>query len=291
MKLLLEIDSSRGSQTAVDEVAARPWPDGSTAGVLSVVEPAHLWTESISSEEAARHANELVECAARKIGSAGLKAVGVTACGDPKTVILDHLTKTNADLAVVGSHGASAVTRFLLGNVAASVVRHAACSVEIVRAPRGDHPLRKILLATDGSECSHAAAISIASRPWPVGVEIRVLSVVEFYLLTAQTFLQPPFIPSSHIPVLQEDALKYAKDAVAHATELLSASGAKISQSISDLLKSPRTVILEEATQWGADLIVVGSHGRRGIDRFFLGSVAESVATHADCSVEVVRRR
>jgi len=291
MKLLLAIDSSKGSQTAVDEVAARPWPAGSTAEVLSVVEPAHLWTVSISSEEAAQHAKELVECAAREITSAGLKAAGITAGGDPKTVILDHLTRMNADLAVVGSHGVSAVARFLLGNVAASVARHATCSVEIVRAPRGGHPARKILLATDGSGCSKAAAISIASRPWPGGVEIRVLSVVEFYLLTAQTFLEPPFIPSSQIPVLQEDALKYAKEAVAQATALLSPSGAKISQSVSVLLKSPRTVILEEATQWGADLIVVGSHGRRGINRFFMGSVAESVATHADCSVEVVRRR
>jgi len=123
MKLLLAIDSSKGSQTAVDEVAARPWPAGSTAEVISVVEPAHLWTMSITSEEAGRRAKEVVERAARQLSSSGLPAVGVVAGGDPKTLILDRLTGMRADLAVVGSHGVSAVTRFLLGNVAASVAR------------------------------------------------------------------------------------------------------------------------------------------------------------------------
>lgn len=50
-------------------------------------------------------------------------------------------------------------------------------------------------------------------------------------------------------------------------------------------------MILDEATHWGADLIVVGSHGRRGVDRFLLGSVSEAVALHAACSVEVIRKR
>lgn len=290
MKLLLAIDSSKGSQTAVDEVAARPWPAGSTAEVISVVEPAHLWTMSITSEEAGRRAKEVVERAARQLSSSGLPAVGVVAGGDPKTLILDRLTGMRADLAVVGSHGVSAVTRFLLGNVAASVARHAPCSVEIVRAPKG-HPVRKLLLATDGSECSKAAAKSIAARPWPNGLEIRVLSVVEFYLPTAQALLEPPFITSSQVPVLREEAMKHAQDAVAAAMEDLASTRAKLSESISVLLKSPKTVILEEAGEWGADLIVVGSHGRRGLERFLLGSVAESVATHAECSVEVIRTR
>jgi nucleotide-binding universal stress UspA family protein len=54
---------------------------------------------------------------------------------------------------------------------------------------------------------------------------------------------------------------------------------------------SPRTVILDEAESWGADLIVVGSHGYRAWERFLLGSVSQSVVSHAKCSVEVVRCR
>lgn len=51
----------------------------------------------------------------------------------------------------------------------------------------------------------------------------------------------------------------------------------------------PKDAILDEAERWGADLIVVGSHGRRGVRRFLLGSVSLAVAANARCSVEIVR--
>lgn len=54
-------------------------------------------------------------------------------------------------------------------------------------------------------------------------------------------------------------------------------------------INGPKNVILDEAANWHADLIVVGSHGRRGLDRFLLGSVSETVAIYAHCSVEVLR--
>jgi len=293
MRLLIAMDSSSGSHAAVDEIVARPWPGGSTVEVLSVVEPTHLWELSITAEEAARRAKELVERTVEQLCSRGLTARGVVLAGDPKTAILDRLVELDADLAVVGSHNVSAVSRFLLGSVASAVARHAPCSVEIVRAPREgrSHPARKILLATDGSESSNAAALSIASRPWPTGVEIRVLTVVEFYLPPAQALLEPPFMPSSQVPQLQAEAMTHAQGSIAAAKEHLAAAGHEVSESISVLIENPKTVILEEARQWGADLIVLGSHGRRGLERFLLGGVAESVAMHADCSVEVIRHR
>lgn len=54
---------------------------------------------------------------------------------------------------------------------------------------------------------------------------------------------------------------------------------------------SPKQVILDEAESWVADLIIVGSHGYGAWDRFLLGSVSNAVATHAKCSVEIVRRK
>jgi len=62
-----------------------------------------------------------------------------------------------------------------------------------------------------------------------------------------------------------------------------------VSESTSVLLDTPKAIILDEAARWGADLIVFGSHGHRGLDRL-LGSVSEAVAMHAGCSVEVIHK-
>ncbi len=289
MKLLLAIDGSEASQAAVAEVAARPWPGGTHVEVLSVVEPAHMWEMSITAQEANRRAHELVQRAATKLSSAKLDAEGTVLAGDPKTVILDHAAEFHTDLIVLGSHGGNAMKRFLLGNTAAAVARHAPCALEIVRARKSSGGGFKILLATDGSEFSQAAARSIAARPWPAGAEVRVLSILEYDVPPVQALLEPPFIHSDQLDKIKEDAMRHAQQAVAEAMHTLEPSGLSISESISVLLGGPRDVILQDAQQWGANLIVVGSHGRRGVDRFLMGSVSEGVATHAPCSVEVIR--
>ena len=166
--------------------------------------------------------------------------------------------------------------------------------MEIVRAHKnkteGKLPgVHKILLATDGSEFSERAARSIAERPWPEGTEIEVLSVVELVLGSAQALLEPPYMDGGQLELQREKAMKRAEDAVASAVEILSKAFPKVSESISVLLDGPKTVIIDEADKWGADLIVIGSHGHHGIERFLLGSVSEGVAMHAHCSVEVIR--
>ena len=77
--------------------------------------------------------------------------------------------------------------------------------------------------------------------------------------------------------------------AVAAAVEILSKTFPKVDDSISVLVDGPKNVIIQEADKLGADLIVVGSHGHHGIERFMLGSVSEGVALGAHCSVEVIR--
>jgi len=148
----------------------------------------------------------------------------------------------------------------------------------------------KVLLATDGSESSELAAQSIVERPWTKGTEIRVLSAVELILPATRAFLQPPLIHSAFIDCVRVEAMKRAQDAITRSREILSAADLNVSESISVLLETPKTIILDEAAEWGADLIVLGSHGRHGIDRFLLGSVSEAVAMHAGCSVEVIRK-
>ena len=147
----------------------------------------------------------------------------------------------------------------------------------------------KILLAVDGSEGSKNAAESVARRPWPEGTEVRVLSVVELALSGLQAAFEIPILDASRLESQRAAAMERSQKAIADAHELLEAAGLRTSESISVLVAAPKDIILEEASSWGADLIVLGSHGHGGALRFLLGSTSEAVARHAECSVEIIR--
>jgi nucleotide-binding universal stress UspA family protein len=112
-----------------------------------------------------------------------------------------------------------------------------------------------------------AAAQALAGRPWPTESEFRIVSVEEPWVIKSSR-LEP-------------------QDAITSTEQVLTAAGLKASGEV--LSGNAKEVILKEAQEWDADLIVVGSHGRRGIRRFLLGSVSEAVAMNAHCSVVVVR--
>jgi nucleotide-binding universal stress UspA family protein len=147
----------------------------------------------------------------------------------------------------------------------------------------------KILLATDGSDFSKAAVNSVAERPWPEGSELMIVSVMEIpYTPTPEAWA----LSDSYYKELERVAKEQAEAAVRNAVEQFSAekaAGLNITTKI--FSGSPREVILDEAERWGADLIVLGSHGYKGWQRFLLGSVSHSVAAHAHCSVEIIRQK
>jgi nucleotide-binding universal stress UspA family protein len=289
MKILLAIDTSPASEAAVNEIAVRLWPAGTTIEVFTVVEPSHAWTTSEVVETEMRRAGELAKAASEGLRSHGKQATPLVWSGDPKSVIVERAKQIGADWIIVGPHRGGGVAKFLLGSVAKAVVRNAPCSVEVVRAT-GPERASRILLATDWSESAVLAARSVAERPWPSGTEVRILSVVELVLTTFQATMEPPFVDSAAMETLRAESMKRAQDAIARAEEIVAAAGLKTSTDVSVLVDSPKQIILDEATQWGAGLIVVGSHGRRGLDRLILGSVSEAVAMHAECTVDVIRK-
>jgi nucleotide-binding universal stress UspA family protein len=207
-------------------------------------------------------------------------------------MLVEEAKELSAELIIVGAHSAAGMAGFLLGSVAKAVIRTAPCSVEVARhthrAP-GHHPGMKVLLSVDESEYSTAAAKSIAARPWPAESEIRVMSVVDLAPSFLQAAFEPAFIDPSGMNELREQAMERAQTSITEAREILSQAGLRTSEYLSVLLEEPKKAILDQAKEWHADLIVVGSHGRRGFQRFMLGSVSEAVAMHADCSVEIVR--
>jgi nucleotide-binding universal stress UspA family protein len=147
----------------------------------------------------------------------------------------------------------------------------------------------KILLATDGSDYSKAAVNSVAERPWPQGSEVKIISAMEIpYAPTTETWVMPDSYYSELDRVAREQAEAAVKDAVER-IESGKASGIEIITKI--ISGSAGEAILDEAERWDADLIVLGSHGYKGWRRFLLGSVSHAVATHAHCSVEIVRQK
>jgi nucleotide-binding universal stress UspA family protein len=283
MKILVAIDPSPASQAVVSRVAAQPWPVASTFEVLSVAD------SSDGEEELTRRMSAIAEEAARQLCARNLNASFFVMHDHPKAAIVDRAKETGADLVVIGSHNGDGIGHFLMGGVASAVLRHAPCSVEVVRAGGDLSAGMKILLATDGSDRSLAAARAIAKRPWPAGTEVRVLTALELTLTLLQSALEPPYLNSDLVEMQRAEAMKRAEKAIQSSEEIVAAAGLKTEESISVLLQSPQQIILDEAKEWGADLIVVGCYGRGGLDRFLLGSVSEAVALHAECSVEVVR--
>jgi nucleotide-binding universal stress UspA family protein len=147
----------------------------------------------------------------------------------------------------------------------------------------------KILLATDGSDYSKAAVNSVAERSWPKDSEVRIVSAMEIpYAPTTEAWV----LPSGYNTELERVAREQAEAAVKDAVERIESGKASGLEIITKIISgSAREVILDEAESWDADLIVLGSHGYSGWQRFLLGSVSHAVATHAHCSVEIVRQK
>lgn len=301
MKILLAIDSSTLSEAVVSEVEARPWPSGTEVCVLTVIDLLALTSAVGYLEPFIKSENEaaitLAQSVSARLDQRGLQTTALAVEGYAGTSIVEEAEKWGADLVFVGSHGHGGFVRFLLGSIAKAVVQNVSCSVEIVRHPKHDkdHPEHdraaeprggmRILLATDGSVYSAAAARSIAERPWPEGIEVRIVSVIEPMVPAAD----PWYAAAAVAERVLEESRKKSEEAVAAAQEIVGAAGIKTEAAVLD--GSPKKRIVEEATSWRAHLIVVGSHGRRGLTRYLLGSVSEAVAMHAHCSVEVIRDR
>jgi nucleotide-binding universal stress UspA family protein len=146
----------------------------------------------------------------------------------------------------------------------------------------------KILLAVDGSTFSDSAVEQIANRPWPDGTEVDVLSVSE---QPGYPMGETAALPSSYYEEMEKLAREQAQAAIDKALEALRSNKSSLRVTNNVVPGHPAQKILDRAEHWGADLIVVGSHGYRGFKRLLLGSVSQAVASHAKCSVEIVRSK
>jgi len=241
--------------------------------------------QQISDVSAAVRAEEARQLADRL---AAIEALGVptrliTKTGPPDEILAAAAVEHGAEVIVIGTHGHTGVSRFLLGSVASSTIRHATCDVLIVRGDAKRALYDKPLVATDFSGASSKAIAHTAD----LIVAAAKIDIVHAWQLPAgswgATLLGQARFPWSTV-----------RDAVltsvrAQADKLLAEHPATRHPLHVELVQGPpASVITHTAEHGGYDLIAIGAHGRRGVRRLLLGSVAESTARHSPCSVLVV---
>lgn len=290
MRLLLAVDSIETTEMIMKAVASRPWPRGTRARVLSVVEdnavPAEVWSEAGYSADAVRkemrrRGEQISALTVEPLSQLGIEAEVVIMRGNPAWLIPLEVRRWPADLILIRAHNRTGLKSWMMGSVAKSVVREAPCSVEVVRSAKEDLSVvgnghLKILLATDGSEESVAASSVVAGRTWPEGTEVKVMSMVS-----------PVRYSMEEIGLLDGGRTERAHRAIGAAAQILQGAGLMTSGEV--IAGRAERRITHAAREWGADLIVVGARERKGFRKLISGSVSETVASRAPCSVNIVR--
>jgi nucleotide-binding universal stress UspA family protein len=213
----------------------------------------------------------------------GLRARLVTRVGPPAEVLTACAIEENADLIAVGSHGITGIHRFLIGSVAASTIREATCDVLVCRGPVTRAAFARPLVATDFSPAAAKALTHAARRTAPAAA----IEIIHAWQLPAgswgATLLGQARFPWSTV---RDAVLDSAKAQAARAEQEAASLGHPVHVAL--VQGPPTSVITHAAESGGHDLIAVGAHGKRGVRRLLLGSVAESTVRHAPCSVLVV---
>jgi nucleotide-binding universal stress UspA family protein len=213
--------------------------------------------------------------------------------GQPAAAILARAAALPADLIVLGTHGSSGFERLVLGSVTEKVLRKAACPVLTV--PPRSHatsrfPFQRILCAVDFSDWSSAAVELASSLAEQSGAALTLFHVIEW------PWREPPPPELSELPAAQAAALaefrRYLVKTATAGLESLVADAVRERCTVRADVRhgKPYAEILRAAAEDGADLVVLGVHGRNPIDLTVFGSTTNHVVRRATCPVLTLRR-
>jgi len=223
--------------------------------------------------------------------------------GSLVNAILDHVTNKKIDLIVMTTHGHGPLARFWLGSVADELVRHAPAPILLVR-PQDEKPdkggqsmepvFRKIMVCLDGSELSESILEKAVPLACLMESEISLVRVIQPMVVGNLAIPEPSAgsISPSVIEKLEAWHEQRRQEATSYLEKLalsLRSSWLTVRTSVVSH-EQPAMAILNEARTQGADLIAIETHGRSGLSRFFLGSIADKVIRGASIPVLVHRR-
>lgn len=225
----------------------------------------------------------LLEDAAKIAAECGIHADVRMVDGDASIELLNACAAEKSTLIVMGTHGRSGIGRLVLGSTTEAVLRGSTLPVMTVRgmpwpSREAPHGFRRVLLAVDDSDPADAALDAALQLPSDPQRELFIYNVVTQFAISASP------VRASNIEKFRfAQAQTIVDRAVDRAVEAGIAAHGAVEEG------RPDEVIVSRAIDKAADLIIVGSHGRRGIQRFMLGSVAERVVRTAFVPVLVIR--
>jgi nucleotide-binding universal stress UspA family protein len=284
--ILCPVDFSAGSRAALEAAVGiaveggglltlvHAWYVPAMRLATSTVLPPHA-IDTIREEAAAQLATS--EQDARRLGATRVDTLLVE--GPPWQSIVDAIERGSYDLCVVGTHGRTGLARLVMGSIAEKVIRHAPCSVLAAREAGQLAPVRHVLCPTDFSDGSRAA-FDLALALVPSDGRLTLLHVIDLPFATGGTASPDLAHVLDHqgTVALEEwtASIPRAADRQIVMQSRVGAAGAQVIAAAD-----------EDAT---IDLVVMGSHGRTGVARAVMGSVAEKVVRHARCAVLIARQ-
>lgn len=313
MKILIGFDGSECADAALDDLTHAGLPEQAEAHILSVAEvwlpppppssyavlgqipiatlPVDLEPADERSCRAAKDALRFAVRARDRVltNFRDWKVTADSSCGSPAWELVAKADEWKPDLIVVGSHGRTALGRFVLGSVSQRVLTEARCSVRIARGrvEEPDSPVR-IIVGTDGSPASDEALRAVAARKWPALSEVKIVLVTDPLAPEYLGKLIPPLKETIEEDRREEHA--WVERISKNSAAVLRAAGIKVRCAVRE--GDPKKELCKAAEEWGADCIFVGSAGfSNRLERFVLDSVSAALAARAHCSVEVVRKR
>ena len=311
MKILIGYDGSECADAALDDLTQAGLPETGEFQILSVGEvwlppPPPSSYEIVEETRTATSHGELLRDFAKNCVAArealllaerardrvlakfpAWKVTADSSCGSAAWELVAKADEWKPDLIVVGSHGRTALGRFVLGSVSQRVLAESHCSVRIARGrlEEPNSPVR-IIAGTDGSPASEEALKALTARKWPPGSEVKVIMVDD---PIAPDFLGKVIPPiGKMIDEDRQEERAWVEKISKSSLDILRETGIKVSCALRE--GDPKQELCKAAEEWHADCIFVGSAGfSNRIERFVLGSISAAVAARAHCTVEVVR--
>lgn len=284
-QILFPTDGSDGADVVFDHVLDLAITHDSTVHILNVADTTQESVVQIRGnviDLLEREGEQVVQRAAAKAEERRVDTVTEVLQGQPYTTVVEYASARDMDLIVMPTHGRRGLERFLLGSTTERVVRRSEVPVLTIR-PDDDssivHPYQDVLVPTDGSDCANQALA--------LGVDVADAEGAALHLLSA---IAIPILGIDVRPDIQMDQLeRSAKELLTESAKFAEDAGVEVTSKTVDDGPSISKVILEYIEEHGVDLVVIGTHGRTGIDRYLLGSVTDYLVRTSPIPVLTVR--